>query len=138
VRFAWEQEPPIVVSDPDVVKQVLRHVIENALKFSPPDTPVTVGVKRTTDGVEIRVRDHGPGISPDFLDRAFEPFTQAHSATTREYGGLGVGLFVTRQLIHALGGRVDLMRHTKAGTVVVLHIPDLVQESKRALTLSAS
>ena len=71
LRFAWDAEAPVVISDPDIVKQVLRHVIENALKFSPLDSPVTVRARRTGDGVEVRVRDHGPGIGPDFLGRAF-------------------------------------------------------------------
>lgn len=116
------------------MKQVLRHVIENALKFSPLDSPVTVRARRTGDGVEVRVRDHGPGIGPDFLGRAFDPFTQARSSTTREHGGLGIGLFVTRQLTQALGGRVELTRHPKGGTVVVLHIPDLFQQSGQPVT----
>jgi signal transduction histidine kinase len=64
---------------------------------------------------EVRVRDHGPGVDPDFLDRAFDPFTQAHSALTQEHGGLRIGLFVTRQLIHAIGGRVELTRHARPG-----------------------
>lgn len=138
VRFVWDAEAPVVVSDSDIVKQVLRHVIENALKFSPLDSPVTVRARRTGDGVEVRVRDQGPGISPEFLGRAFDPFTQAQSSTTREHGGLGIGLFVTRQLIHALGGRVELTRHPKAGTVAVLHLPDLVQEPRQAVTSPAS
>lgn len=138
MRFARDEEAPVVVSDPDIVKQVLRHVIENALKFSALDSPVTVRARRTGEGVEVRVRDHGPGISPEFLARAFDPFTQAQSSTTREHGGLGIGLFVTRQLVHALGGQVDLTRHPKGGTVAVLHIPDLVQESEQALSSSAS
>jgi signal transduction histidine kinase len=138
VRFAWDEEAPLVVSDPNILKQVLQHVIENALKFSPLDSPVTVRIRPTGDGIEVRVRDHGPGISPDYLGRAFDPFTQADSSTTREHGGLGIGLFVTRQLIHALGGRVELTRHAKVGTVAVLHIPDLVLESGQTVTSPAS
>jgi signal transduction histidine kinase len=138
VCITCDVEAPVVVSDPEIVKQVLRHVIENALKFSPPDTPVTVRVKPTGDGIEIRVRDHGPGISPDYLSRAFDPFTQADSSTTREHEGLGIGLFVTRQLIHALGGRVELTRHAKAGTVAVLHFPELLQESGQAVSSTTS
>jgi signal transduction histidine kinase len=138
VRITCDAEAPVVLSDPDIVKQVLRHVIENALKFSPLDAPVTVRVKPAGGGVEVRVRDHGPGINPDYLGRAFDPFTQADSSTTREHEGLGIGLFVTRQLIHALGGRVELTRHAKAGTVAVLHFPELLQESRQAVTSATS
>jgi signal transduction histidine kinase len=138
VRFAWDAGPPVVASDPDIVKQVLRHVIENALKFSPIGSPVSMSVERTGDGVEVQVRDQGPGISPAFLGRAFEPFTQAHSSTTREHGGLGIGLFVARQLLHRLSGRIDLVPHERGGTVAVLHIPNLLQVSKQAVTPSAS
>lgn len=132
VRLAGEPERAVVVSDPELVKQALRHLIENALKFSPPDEPVTIDVTRNGHGVEVRVQDRGPGVDPRFLRRAFDPFTQADAATTRRHGGLGIGLFVSRHLVETIGGSVDLLPHAHGGTVAVVRIPDLQERQADA------
>jgi signal transduction histidine kinase len=131
VRLACESGAETVLSDPAILGRVLEEIIENALKFSPPQSDVDVGVHRLRDAVEIRVRDRGPGLSPEFLDRAFDAFSQQDQSTTREHDGLGLGLFDCRKLLERLEGRLELARHPEGGTEVVLHIPDFVVERTR-------
>jgi signal transduction histidine kinase len=125
VRLTCEPGGDTVVSDAAILRRVVEHVIENALKFSPPDSEVDVWVRRLGEGVEVRVRDQGPGISDSYLDGAFDAFAQQEPTNTRERGGLGLGLFASRKLVALLEGRLDLTRHPEGGTEAVLYLPDL-------------
>jgi len=118
-RLRVEVGPVIVRTDPPILETVLRHLVDNALRFSPGGTPVeiTAGVCRGGTGlVHVLVADRGPGIDERFLPRAFEAFTQQDSSRTREAGGLGIGLFVARQLANYLGAALELRRRAGGGT----------------------
>jgi signal transduction histidine kinase len=129
IRFVAVSDAQVVESSSDLVVPLLRAVIDNALKFSPPGSPVDVQARRSGQGVEVRVRDRGPGIGEGFLGEAFEPFTQEDGSLTRRHGGLGVGLFVARNLARQLGGRMELRRHPEGGTEAVLVIPEAAEDS---------
>lgn len=129
IRFIAVADAQIVESSPDLVVPLLRAVIDNALKFSPSGSPVDVQARRSDQGVEVRVRDRGPGIEEGFLKEAFEPFTQEDGSLTRRHGGLGVGLFVARNLARQLGGSMELRRHPDGGTEAVLVIPETPEDS---------
>ena len=107
---------------------LLRHIIENALKFSPPGSAVDISIVRTSGEVEVRVRDRGPGIDPEFMERAFDPFTQEDQSSTRAKSGLGIGLFAARKIADLIGGRVELQRHPEGGMEAILHLPDTVED----------
>jgi two-component system sensor histidine kinase KdpD len=128
VRVAAIPDRLTMMSDPAMLKPLLRHVIENALKFSPPGSPVDVSIARTSDEVEVRVRDRGPGIGLEFLDRAFDPFTQEDQSTTRAKRGLGIGLFAARKIAELIGGRVELRRYPGGGMEAILHLPDVSED----------
>jgi signal transduction histidine kinase len=138
VRVAARPDRLTMMSDPAMLKPLLRHVIENALKFSPPGSPVDVSIARTSDEVEVRVRDRGPGIGLEFLDRAFDPFTQEDQSTTRAKRGLGIGLFAARKIAELLGGRVELRRHPGGGMEAILHLPDVSEDRTPAAADVAS
>jgi len=124
VRVVATPDGDAVLSDPAMLKPLLRHLIENALKFSPPGSAVDISIARTSGEVEVRVRDRGPGIDLEFLERAFDPFTQGDQSTTRANRGLGIGLFAARKIAELLGGRVELRRHPGGGMEAILHLPD--------------
>ncbi len=102
--------PARLVGDPTRLRQVLVNLGNNAIKFTDAGE-VTIGMElmsQDDDNVELHgwVRDTGPGLSEDALARIFQPFTQADSSTTRRFGGTGLGLVISRQLVEHMGGRL--------------------------------
>jgi CheY-like chemotaxis protein/anti-sigma regulatory factor (Ser/Thr protein kinase) len=95
-----------VVADPRRLEQAFLNVLSNAVKFTPRDGRIAVGVEASEQSVRVQVVDTGAGIAPDFLPHVFERFRQSDSATTRNAGGLGLGLFIARQLVEAQGGAI--------------------------------
>lgn len=88
--------------------QAVAHLLQNALKFSPPGGRVRVRLRRSGEGkAEISVRDRGVGISPELLPHVFEVFTQADHTLDRAKGGLGIGLTVVKGVIEHHGGEVQ-------------------------------
>jgi two-component system sensor histidine kinase KdpD len=101
----------------------LGHIVENALRFSPASSPVSV--EACVDGRDwvIRVIDHGPGIAPELRHRLWEPFVQGDGGVTRRHNGLGVGLYLCRRLVEGHGGTVDAEDTPGGGLTIVLRLP---------------
>lgn len=96
---------PVVLGEEVYVEQVVRNFLSNAVKYSPPDTKIRVVVSAEADGAAVRVIDAGPGLPDGPPERLFEPFYRAPDAIGTS-AGAGVGLFVCRELVQAMGGRV--------------------------------
>lgn len=103
------------------LEQVIRHLLDNALKFS--DGPVDVELVGTFDEVSLVVIDEGPGIFSGDLDRMFEPFVQLDGSSTRTHGGAGLGLYVARQLVDALGGTLTCDSRLGVGSRFSVTLP---------------
>src|SRR5262245_13582521 len=95
-----------VAGDPERLQQVIWNLVSNAVKFTGKEGRVQVRLARVNSHVEIVVADNGVGIAQAFLPHVFERFRQADSGTTRERGGLGLGLAIARQLIELHGGTI--------------------------------
>jgi signal transduction histidine kinase/CheY-like chemotaxis protein len=104
--------PAQVLGDPTRVRQIVSNLLSNALKFTRFGR-VDLIVACSTDGISIRVRDTGIGIAEDAKARIFQPFAQAEVGITREYGGTGLGLALTRRLCETMHGKLSL--HSKEG-----------------------
>ncbi len=113
--------PPIVGVEEDVYR-IVRNLVDNALKYSPPEEPVTVSVHAEADGVVVRVRDRGPGIAAAERERIFDRFYQVDQSTTRRVGGVGMGLYICRRAAERLGGTVWLERSDSRGSVFALRL----------------
>jgi len=96
-----------VSGDPERLQQVLWNVLSNAVKFTNRGDKVQVRLQRVDSHVEVVISDTGIGIAPDFLPHVFERFRQADAGSTRERGGLGLGLSIARQLIEMHGGSIE-------------------------------
>ncbi len=96
----------LVVGDTGRLQQIVWNLLSNAVKFTPEGGRVEVKLTQIAREVQIQVSDTGKGIIPDFLPYVFEHFRQEDGATTRKFGGLGLGLAIVRQLIELHGGRV--------------------------------
>jgi signal transduction histidine kinase/ActR/RegA family two-component response regulator len=102
----FDEETDLVTGDPDRLQQVVWNLLSNAIKFTPKGGEVGVSVGREGSDVCIRVSDTGQGITAAFLPHVFERFRQFDGSTTREHGGLGLGLAIVRHLVEQHGGRV--------------------------------
>jgi signal transduction histidine kinase len=102
--------------------QVLDELLGNAVKFTPPGTHVHVRCSATERGIEIEIRDEGHGIPPARLESLFEPFRQGDGSTTREAGGMGLGLALARRLTEAMGGALDASSEPGVGSSFVVRL----------------
>jgi len=105
---------------PMALKRALRNLIENGIRYGE-----AVSIKAALDGREavIRVRDKGPGIPEDRLNDVFEPFVRLEESRSEETGGIGLGLAITRSIIHAHGGRIDLINQPDGGLEAEVRLP---------------
>ena len=99
---------PAVDIDRARIEIVARNLIDNALKFSPPDSPVEVSADVVDDAFILTVRDHGPGIPEELKDRVFDSFVRGDEGLTRQAGGFGLGLAICRGFVEAHGGHLTL------------------------------
>ena len=95
-----------IMADPDRLSQVISNVMENAIKYSPEGGAIDVRVRHEGQGVVLRVTDRGIGFNPEVGEQLFEPFGRAANATNRRIPGMGLGLFVSRQIVEAHGGHL--------------------------------
>jgi PAS domain S-box-containing protein len=114
-----------VLVDPDRLAQVLTNLISNAAKFSPPDASVEVTVVHVGSRLRVAVRDHGPGIPAEFHDRIFQRFAQADASSTRQKGGTGLGLNISKAIIEMMGGTIGFEAAPGGGTAFFFELPYL-------------
>jgi two-component system sensor histidine kinase KdpD len=131
VRVDAPADPPLIEVDPIQVERVLANLLENALRYSPPEAEVRVVIASTRDEAVVRVVDEGRGIPAGELDRVFEPFQRLDSSDGR--GGLGLGLAIARGFAEANGGRVWVDSRPGTGTSFAVAFPlaPTVVEAKR-------
>jgi signal transduction histidine kinase/ActR/RegA family two-component response regulator len=101
-----EEQPAIVRGESARLQQVVWNLLSNAIKFTEAGGRIEVGLARVDSYFDVCVRDTGIGIRPDLLGQIFERFSQADSSTTRQFGGLGLGLSIARQLTELHGGMI--------------------------------
>jgi signal transduction histidine kinase len=122
VRFGADL--PEVETDESKLHQILSNLVENALKYSPPDTRITVRGEQSVGGIVITVEDEGAGIPEDAWDRVFERFYQVDSSHTRRQGGTGLGLYICRKMAEAIGARIWLASSDRDGSEFCLFVPE--------------
>jgi|SRR5579859_6313923 len=96
----------VIRADADRLEQVITNLLENAAKYSPHGGSIQVEVTADAESVSVAVRDYGIGFPPSAADRIFEPFGRATNATERNIPGLGLGLYISRQIVERHAGRL--------------------------------
>lgn len=114
---------PAVVADAKRIEQVLSNLLSNAMKFSEGRGEIRISGSASGENVRVRVEDSGIGIDPAQLEKVFERFYQADATPRRPYAGVGLGLFVCRQIINAHDGRIWAENRTEGGSAFVFELP---------------
>ena len=124
IDAALPADPIYVTGDGGRLQQVVWNLVSNAVKFTGEGGAVRVGLCVDKEHrVRLVVEDDGPGIDPSFLPHLFERFRQADSSVTREHGGLGLGLAITRHIVEAHGGTVTAANRADGGAVFTVCLP---------------
>lgn len=116
-------KPIVVLADRDKAEVALGNLLRNALKFSPEGGEVVVSVTKEDGMAQVSVSDKGIGIEPEQQERIFDRFYQIDSSETRSFPGSGLGLYITRELVESMGGRVWLESEPGAGSVFTFTLP---------------
>lgn len=109
-------------ADPDRLRQVLIHLVDNAVKYSPPDTVVRIGGVADGGALAIRVADQGPGIPSEDVDTVFQAYKRL-DATEGAVQGAGLGLYLARTLVELMNGTLDLDEEVSEGATFVIRLP---------------
>jgi len=125
---APEDLPPVRADEPRI-QQVLSNLLANAVKFTPPGGHVWVTAERVAEGVRFSVRDTGPGIAPEDLERIFQPFWQVRRTARL---GVGLGLGIARGIVEQHGGRIWVESRPGAGSTFSFTLPLAKRDEKRA------
>lgn len=124
--YSWEGPiPQSIETDPHRFKQVLMNLVGNAIKFTKQGyvhIVASVDCSDKSPALKVEIRDTGDGIAADRLESIFEPFVQADSSVTRQFGGTGLGLPISRRIATALGGSVDCASVVGVGSCFTLRI----------------
>ena len=117
-------------NDQTKVRQILFNILSNAAKFTKKGT-ITLQIKpEKKDNLRFDVIDTGIGMSEEQIGKVFEEFTQAESSTSKDYGGTGLGLPISKKMTEMMGGKMEVKSKEGKGTTFSIIIPIVVQEEK--------
>jgi signal transduction histidine kinase len=110
------------------LRQVAANLLDNALRHTPAGTPVRIGVTGDETTVTLAVADDGPGLTPDQVQRVFEPFYRADPSRSRTSGGSGLGLAIAAAIVHAHGGALTVDSAPGAGATFIARLPRAIDQ----------
>jgi two-component system sensor histidine kinase CpxA len=119
-----------ILGNRSLLRSALDNVVRNALRYTPEGSSVVITTHPKDDSgrVAIVVRDHGPGVAPEMIERVFDPFFRADAARDRDRGGTGLGLAIARQAMVAHGGSATAANHPDRGFAVRLEWPATIPD----------
>ena len=123
------RQSALVYGDRSQLVTALRNLIDNAVRYSPENTQVGIGVSVDADVVSVSISDQGDGLSPSEQDRIFERFYRVDAARSRHTGGTGLGLSIVKHIISNHGGEVTLWSAPKLGSTFTVRLPQLSNQS---------
>ncbi len=122
-----ESDLPPVEADTELLELAIRQVVDNALKYSPPKSPIRIRAAACNDSIVITVRDHGPGIPESDQPHVFEKFYRGSNIRFR-LAGTGMGLAVARQIVRAHGGEISITSSSEKGSQFAISLPVATRE----------
>lgn len=127
-----------VHGDPELLMTALRNLIDNAIRYSPENTRIGVGIKSKKGTALVSVKDQGPGIPNDEQDRIFERFYRVDAARSRQTGGTGLGLSIVKHVMAQHGGEISLWSTPGQGSTFTVSLPELDEATEKDLRDSES
>ena len=118
-----EGEPTVGTWDPDRLAQVISNLVENALKYSPPDTLVRLTARGLKEQVVLEVHNQGKPIPPELMPHIFEPFRRGPQSSRTAKTSYGLGLYIVQEIVHAHGGTIDVRSDIEEGTTFTVRLP---------------
>ncbi|HAE83250.1 MAG TPA: hypothetical protein DCK85_07660, partial [Ktedonobacter sp.] len=112
-----------VLADKLRMSQVVGNILDNAIKYSPRGGQVTIKLEKQEGDYLVTIADQGIGISPEYLDHIFERFYRIRNTASRQYSGIGLGLYVTKAIIEGHGGRIWVTNNEGLGCTISFTIP---------------
>jgi two-component system, OmpR family, phosphate regulon sensor histidine kinase PhoR len=112
-----------IAADQLRVSQVIGNILDNAVKFSPQGGQVTVKLQQRDNDYLVSVIDQGIGVSPEYFDHIFERFYRVRNIVSRQYSGIGLGLYVARAIVEAHGGQIWLSSNSGIGSTFYFTLP---------------
>jgi signal transduction histidine kinase/GAF domain-containing protein len=123
LRVVSDEEMPVVSGDANQLRQVLSNLVDNAIKYSPQGGDVELRLNRNGQFVSIEVADNGLGIPQDEQERIFEKFYRLDPALTRGVNGTGLGLYISKELVERMRGRLSVRSEPGRGSTFVVEVP---------------
>jgi signal transduction histidine kinase len=120
LRFSHQSDVPSALFEPMRLTQIVDCLVDNAVKFCPPGSVISIRVDAEEDRVRVDVRDNGPGIPAERLPHIWDSFRQGDGSETRTHGGMGVGLAFARELATRMNATLDVTSETGEGTTFSL------------------
>lgn len=123
ILFDAPAKLPLVPCDPTEMGYVISNLLSNAAKYSPDGGPIRVALSVPDGMFRLEVEDHGVGISSSDMNRIFDRFTQGDMSMTRQFGGVGLGLHMVKEIVEAHGGTVEVRSRVGKGSTSAVDLP---------------
>jgi len=136
LELVLPEEPLTLQGDPGLLQQMMRNLIDNAVKYSPEGACITVRAGKADEDLLFEVEDSGLGIPAEHLPRIFEKFYMVDGGITRRVGGTGVGLYLVREIVRLHNGTVEVKSHPGRGSLFSVRLPKAFQGTRRQTALA--
>ncbi len=123
ITLSFPEEFPLIQGDAARLRQVIDNLLTNAIKYSPPGKPITVGGRYSEKSITVFVRDQGAGIPKSEIDKVFERFYRIDDHLTRRAQGTGLGLFLVKAVVEAHGGDITVKSQVGSGSTFYFTLP---------------
>ncbi len=133
VACEQEGEPALGTWDPDRLAQVVSNLLENALKYSPPEMPVRMTVRGEKEQVVLEVHNEGKPIPPELMPHIFEPFRRGPQSSRTAKTSYGLGLYIVREIVLAHGGTIEVRSDIEEGTTFTVCLPRVAPSAAELL-----
>lgn len=130
-EFNFNENTPNIIVDKDKFQQIMTNLIENAAKYSNENTTITITTEPAGDYVSIKVTDRGVGILPENYNKIFTKFSRIDNPLTRKVQGSGLGLYITKNLVEKMDGKISVISGDGETTFEILFPVKSVEEQAR-------